>query len=163
MPQAVVLDMALEVRVPLWLLRRSSGPRSHQPNPLFELLTHTTQGFGNVAVVAHCHRAVMTIEPAIIRQMYGEIDLRSFLLRPNRLRRVWWALQRLRTRRWHLVPEKVPKVNFHFRSEMLRGAEINILPLRLGRIRRGAGDSRSKVLDLEEVVMQLQNRFEQSD
>lgn len=105
----------------------------------------------------------MTIEPAIIRQMYGEIDLRSFLLRPNRLRRVWWALQRLRTRRWHLVPEKVPKVNFRFRSEMLQGAEINILPLRLGRIRRGAGDSRSKVLDLEEVVMQLQNRFEQSD
>ena len=65
----------------LWQLWQSSGPggRVHfndcceglpvpgvtKPDPLAMLLAHETHGFGDIAVVAHRHPAVVSIEPAV--------------------------------------------------------------------------------------------------
>ena len=44
------------------------------------LLTHEAHGFGNVAIVAHHHSAVVRIEPAVVQQMHNEIDVGSLVV-----------------------------------------------------------------------------------
>ena len=126
------------------------------------LLAHETHGFGEVAVVAHHHPAPVCIEPAVVQEMHGEIDVGSLLLCLDHLRRPS-APQRLRQRYSDPVPEKVPLIHLLFRAEALECTEIDVLPLRLGLVGRGTGDSCGEVLDLEDVMMLLQDHFEQSN
>ena len=63
--------------------------------------------------------------------------------------------QRLRKRRSYPAPKKIPQRHLHLGSEALEGAEIDVLPLRLGLVGRRTRDSCGEVLDLEDVVMLL--------
>ena len=59
------------------------------------------------------------------------------------------------------MPEKMPEIHLHLWPEALEGAEIDVLPLQLGLVAGLARDSCGEVLDLEDVVMMLQDLFEQ--
>ena len=126
------------------------------------LLAHETHGFGEVAVVTHHHSAVVSIEPAIVYEMHGEIDVGTLLLGPDHLHRAPFP-HLLRKWRAYSVPHKMPEIHLHLLPKVLEGAEIDVLPLRLGLVGRRARDSCREVLDLEDVVMLLQDLFEQSD
>ena len=61
--------------------RRSPGSRSCQPDPLAMLLANQTHGFGEIAVVAHHHPAVVSIQPAAGSQahvLYGNLNAECF-------------------------------------------------------------------------------------
>lgn len=68
----------------------------------------TVTNAGNVAVVAHHNSTVVSIEPTVIQQMRGEIDVRSLLLGPDHLCSVP-PRQRLRKWRSRPVSERTPK------------------------------------------------------
>ena len=41
--------------------------------------THQLHGFGDITVVTYHNATVIGIEPAVIQQVYGKIDIRAFL------------------------------------------------------------------------------------
>ena len=79
----------------------------YQPDPLAVLPTHETHGFGDVAIVADDHSAVVRVEPGVVQQMHSEIDVGSLLLGLDYLCRVP-SPQRLCKWRSDSVSEKMP-------------------------------------------------------
>ena len=84
-PQGVRPGAPREVRVRHELARRPCRARRDRPDPLGMVLPHETHRFCAIAVVAHHHRAVAGVQPAVTEQVHGEIDVRALLFRPNDL------------------------------------------------------------------------------
>ena len=130
MPQAAGPDIPREIRVRQELSRRFSGPRRHQPDPFSAVPAHESHGFGDIAVVAHHNAAVVDVQPTVIQQMHGEIDIRALLLGLDHLHRA----QRPRRpceRRPDPVSQEMPEIHLDLGPVALERAQINVLTLGL--------------------------------
>ena len=113
------------------LARWPSASRCHKSDPLIVMVFDKAHRFGNVTVVAHHHGAIVGVEPAVVEQMHGEIDVRAFLLGPNHLRRAP-TRHRLGERCPNPVTQEMPKIHLDLGPVVAKDAEVHILALRLG-------------------------------
>ena len=65
------------VRVCQKLAGWAACSRGNEPDPLPVLVLHKAHGFGDVAVVADDHRTVIGVQPTVVQQVHGEIDVRA--------------------------------------------------------------------------------------
>ena len=75
-------------------MRASVAPcheEAPKSDPLPVMVPDQAHGLGDVAVVADHHRAVVGVEPAVVEQVYGQIDVRALLLGADHLRRALCA------------------------------------------------------------------------
>ena len=114
------------------------------------------------AVVAHDNRAVVGVEPAVVQQMHGEVDVGALLLRLDDAYRAL-APDRLCERGRDLMRQEVAEVNRDLGAVRLEGAEAELLALGLGRIVGRRRDPRREVFDREDVVVGGQNAVAQRD
>ena len=86
--------------------------------------------FGNIAVVADHYRAVVGIQPTVVQEMHGEIDVRAFFLGLDYLN---CALIPDRPPEGHLdrMAQKMSEIHLDFRPVSTQCAEVHVLPLRL--------------------------------
>ena len=123
-------DMSREVRVRHELLRGPARSPRHQPDPLAVMLPHEPHRLRDIAVVGHHPSAVIGIEPTVVQQMHGEIDVRALLDGLHDLRH---ALRpdRIHQGRANRVTWEVPEIPLDLGPVVLKSPEINILALRL--------------------------------
>ena len=67
--------MRCEVRMDEELVRRCPRTRCHQSGPLAVMLPHKARRLGDVTVVAHHDRAVMEVQPAVVWEMNGMVNI----------------------------------------------------------------------------------------
>ena len=156
MPQSVRPDMSREIRVRHELSGRSSRPRRHEPDPFLALLAHQPHGFGDVAIVTHHDTAVIGIEPTVIQQMHGEIDVRALFLGPDHFDRAPVS-PRLRQWRAHPVSQKMSEIHLDLGPVALEGAQIDILALRFRGVAGRARDARREILDRQYLMPGLEH------
>ena len=91
---------------------------------------HQAHRFGNITVIADDDGTIVSVKPAVVQQMYCQIDIGAFLFRPEHFRR---TLVSYRLHKWSLnpVPEKVPEVYLYLGTMPPKGSQINVLTLRL--------------------------------
>ena len=148
--------------MPHELSGRTARAGRHQSDLLAAMLLHQAHGFGDVAVIAHHDRAVIRVQPPVIHQMHGEIDVRALLLCPDHIRRAAVS-DRMRERRVDPVAEEVPEIHLDLGPVTAKRTEVDILALRLGLVGGRPRHSRREVLDRENVVMRLEDLLEQRD
>ena len=149
-----------KVRMRHELPGRSASSRCDQPNPLRVMLPDETHRLGDVAVVGDDHRTVVGVQPGVVEQMHGEIDIGPFLLGLGDLRRSLFP-HRVNERHSNLVAQKVPKVHLDLGPVGSQGAEVEILALRLRPVGRRGRHSRREILDRQDLVMGLKDPREQ--
>lgn len=68
-------NVPCEIRMGEKLSGRMAATGCYQPNEFIMMHLHEAHGFGNITVVADNDGAIVSIQPSVIQQMNGEIDI----------------------------------------------------------------------------------------
>ena len=114
-PQVICSDAPRKVRVCHELPGRPSFARSGKSDPFAAQLAHEAQGLGYAAVVAHDHTLAAGLEPTVVQEMHGQVDIGAFLFGLDDLDRTP-STDRKCKRCSDPVTQELPKAQFRPRA-----------------------------------------------
>ena len=87
----------------------------YKTNQFSFVLFHKTHALCDIAVVRNYYRAVLVIQPCIVQEMNGKIDIRSLLFGPYDIHQPS-PVAGIRKQRLNLMSQKMPEISFDLRA-----------------------------------------------
>ena len=119
------------------------------------MLFHKTHALCDIAVIRNYYRTVIDIQPRIVQEMNGKIDIRSLLFCPYDIHQPS-PVAGVRKQRLNLMRQKMPEISFDLRAMMPQCAQIGILAPWLGWVIRARRNARREVFDFADIMVGLQ-------
>ena len=92
-------------------------------------MRHQAHRFCQVAVIANHNSAVVEVQPTVVLEMHGKIDIRPLFPGHYDLNHSAAAGLRVGQRHAHPVSQEMSEIYIHLGPEMLQGPEIGLLTL----------------------------------